>query len=147
MMIHEFTARTKYNPTPEEYHYIEESYYDSRLFKDEFCKAWLKLKRSGAWETELRLRKIIDNQKALHAKDMAEQQEAIDWYAEQFDKLWARGLRVTVTTQDGKKRIFENATCNYVDNGTVKFYAIKEKNCNWPTCYKLDDVKDMQIAF
>ena len=146
MMIHEFTERTKYAPSAEEYHYIEESYYDSRLFKDEFCKAWLKLKRSGAWETELRLRKIIDNQKALHAKDLAEKQDTIDWYAEQFDKLWARGLTVEVKCKDGQKRIHENVTCQYVNNGSRRFYSIKEK-CGWVTCYNVDDVETMQFKF
>lgn len=59
MMKSEFTERTKYIPSDEEYAEIEESYYDFPGQKDEFCKAWLKDKRSGAWEKEYNLRKQI----------------------------------------------------------------------------------------
>ena len=39
MMKHEFIERTKYTPSDEEYHYIEESYYEADTpYKDEFCK-------------------------------------------------------------------------------------------------------------
>ena len=146
MMIHEFTERTKYTPSAEEYRYIEDSYYDSNMYKDDFCKAWLKLKRSGAWETELRLRKIIDAQKAHFAADLAEKQETIEWYSEQFEKLWGRGLSVSVKCKDGQTRQYKDVTCKYVDNGTVKFYSIVEKS-GWTTCYKVDDVETINFSF
>ena len=145
MMIHEFTERTKYTPSTEEYRYIEESYYDSNLYKDDFCKAWLKAKRSGAWETELRLRKTIDAQKAHFAADLAEKQETIEWYSEQFEKLWGRGLSVSVKCKDGQTRQYKDVTCKYVDNGTVKFYSIIEKS-GWTTCYKVDDVENISFS-
>ena len=145
MMIHEFTERTKYKPSPEEYHYIEQSYYDSNMYKDDFCKNWLKLKRSGAWATELRLREIIDNQKAFYKKDLAEKQETIDWYSEQFDKLWGRGLSVSVKLKNGQTRKHDGATCKYIDNGSVKFYSVVEKS-GWTTCYHLDDVDEIRFS-
>ena len=38
MMMNEFTERTGYKPSSEEYHFIEESYYDFPGGKDAFCK-------------------------------------------------------------------------------------------------------------
>ena len=73
MMMQEFTERTKYNPTAEEYHYIEESYYEFEgTSKDEFCKQWLKDKKSGKWELEYRLRKSLDDQKAMYEEKLKE---------------------------------------------------------------------------
>ncbi len=40
MMTIEFTERTGYKPTPNEYKDIEEAYYNCSLDKDEFCKKW-----------------------------------------------------------------------------------------------------------
>ena len=40
MMIEEFTARTGYKPTFEEYHEIEKLYYAFDGDKDEFCAYW-----------------------------------------------------------------------------------------------------------
>ena len=40
MMIHEFTERTGYKPTFEEYREIEKQYYDFDGNKDEFCRDW-----------------------------------------------------------------------------------------------------------
>ena len=145
MMICEFEERTKYRPTAAEYHYIEESYYDSNLFKDDFCKAWLKAKRSGAWAVELRLRRALDAQKADYLAKLSEKQETIDWYSEQFDKLWGRGLTVTVKRKGEQPRQFKNVTCKYVDNGTVKFYSIAEKS-GLTTCYKVDEVENISFT-
>ena len=38
MLRSEFVGMTHYNPDCKEYHYIEESYYESPLDKDEFCR-------------------------------------------------------------------------------------------------------------
>jgi len=55
MMYPEFEERTGYQPSSEEYSLIEESYYNFDGNKDEFCKEWLKWKKSGAWEREAKI--------------------------------------------------------------------------------------------
>lgn len=88
MMIREFTERTNYNPTAEEYHYIEESYYDfAGSSKDAFCEQWLKDKESGKWELELRLRREIDQQKKEYEAKMAEMEENLQWYRKEYAEL------------------------------------------------------------
>lgn len=88
MMVREFTERTKYNPTAEEYHYIEESYYDFEgTDKDEFCKQWLKDKKSGKWALEYRLRKSLDDQKEMYEERLKEKEEMLQWYREQYKEL------------------------------------------------------------
>ena len=88
MMMQEFTERTKYNPTAEEYHYSEESYYEFEgTSKDEFCKQWLKDKKSGKWELEYRLRKSLDDQKAMYEEKLKEKEEALQWYREQHEEM------------------------------------------------------------
>ena len=86
MMIHEFTERTGYEPTMEEYRFIEESYYEFDGQKDAFCKAWLKDKRDGHWEKELKLRKAMEEMKSEHAKKVAEMEETLDFYRPYFDR-------------------------------------------------------------
>ena len=86
MMIHEFTERTGYEPTMEEYRFIEESYYDFDGQKDEFCKAWLKDKRNGSWEKELRFRKMLEEQKESFEKKLSEKEETISFYRPYFDR-------------------------------------------------------------
>ena len=88
MMVREFTERTKYNPTTEEYHYIEESYYDFEgTDKDEFCKQWLKDKKTGKWALEYRLRKSLDEQKEMYEEQLKEKEEMLQWYREQYEEL------------------------------------------------------------
>lgn len=41
MMIHEFTARTGYTPTFEEYREIERQYHECEDDKDTFCANWV----------------------------------------------------------------------------------------------------------
>lgn len=98
MMKSEFIERTKYEPTAEEYHYIEESYYELDGDKDQFCKQWLKDKKSGAWAKEYRLRKMVDDTKAEMQKKIDEQEENLQWYREQYEefrtlKNQMRGIR------------------------------------------------------
>lgn len=85
MMKEEFIKLTKYNPTNEEYHYIEESYYESdTVHKSEFCKQWVKDKRSGKWDMEYKLRKRLDDQKAEYEEKIREQEENLIFYRAQF---------------------------------------------------------------
>lgn len=86
MMIQEFAARTNITPSSEEYHYIEQSYYDFDGNKDEFCKQWLKDIENGKWALELRLRKAIDEQKAEYEEQLKEQEGYLVFYREQFNK-------------------------------------------------------------
>jgi hypothetical protein len=85
-MYSEFYERTNVEISYEEYHYVEESYYEFDGNKDEFCKSWLKDVKSGKWALELRLRKALDDQKAEYEKKIAEMQETIDFYSPYFDK-------------------------------------------------------------
>jgi hypothetical protein len=87
MMKQEFIERTKYNPSDEEYHYIEESYYESDCVdKNEFCKQWVKDVKSGKWLMELRFRKLLDQQKAEYEKQLAEKEENLVFYRQEFKK-------------------------------------------------------------
>lgn len=87
MMINEFIERTGYKPSTEEYHYIEESYYESTCIdKNEFCKQWLQDNASGKWEMELRYRKMLDAQKADYEARIADLNETIDFYRPYFDR-------------------------------------------------------------
>ena len=85
-MINEFTARTKYAPDCEEYYYIEESYYEFDGNKDEFCKQWLKDKKSGKWAMEYKFRKALDDQKAEYERQLAEKEEYLEFYRKEFDE-------------------------------------------------------------
>lgn len=86
MMYSEFVARTKKTVSPEEYHYIEASYYEFDGNKDEFCKAWLKDLKSGKWALEYRLRKTIDEQKAEYEERLQAKQEYLDFLNPYFDR-------------------------------------------------------------
>lgn len=87
MMIQEFTARTNYQPEYEEYKYIEESYYEFDGDKDAFCQQWKKDKKSGKWALEYRLRKALDDQKAMYEEQLKEKEDTLQWYREQYEEL------------------------------------------------------------
>ena len=89
MMMNEFTERTGYQPSFEEYHYIEESYYEFNGNKDEFCKAWKKDQKDGHWEKELRLRKAMDEMKAQMQAIIDEKEEYLKFYRPFPEKLRA----------------------------------------------------------
>lgn len=76
MMMCEFTERTGYEPSYEEYALIEESYYNFDGNKDEFCKQWLKDKRNGHWEKEMALLKKIADLEAELKQSKAKELEA-----------------------------------------------------------------------
>ena len=86
MMISEFIERTHVEPSAEEYHFIEESYYEFDGDKDAFCKSWLRDKKSGKWALEYRLRKALENQKAEYEELLAEKERQLSFYKPYFDK-------------------------------------------------------------
>ena len=88
MLMNEFTERTGYQPSFEEYHYIEESYYEFSGNKDEFCKAWKKDQKDGHWEKELRLRKAMDEMKAQMQAIIDEKEENLKFYRPFPQKFW-----------------------------------------------------------
>lgn len=95
MMIHEFIERTKYTPSDEEYHYIEEAYYEADTpYKDEFCKQWLKDKKSGKWDMEYKFRKLLDQQKAEYEAKLKEQEENLEFYRAEFKKGYAARMKL-----------------------------------------------------
>jgi len=121
MMIQEFIDRTGYTPSAREYHYIEESYYDSPLpNKDEFCKQFKKDLRNGKWEMEYELRQRIDAQKAEYEAKIAELQEKVEWYDEHYDEQ--RKLRVAAE----KKVAEQNDLLEAVKRRTERLAALFE---------------------
>lgn len=86
MMMKEFTERTGYEPTIEEYGFIEESYYDFDGNKDEFCKAWMKDKKDGHWDHELKLRMKIEEMEKANREKIEEMEETIKFYQPYFDR-------------------------------------------------------------
>lgn len=112
MLKSEFIERTGYTPTAEEYHYIEESYYEFDGNKDEFCKQWMKDKRSGKWAMELRFRMQLDAQKAEYEAKIAEQQETIEFYNDLVPKLrqHEKELTKTVIAQNEKLEALKRRT-------------------------------------
>lgn len=89
MLRSEFVDRTHYCPDLKEYHYIEESYYESILDKDEFCQQWQKDYRSGKWALELKLRIAIDKQ----AKRYQEQLDMLKAQVEFYEPYYERALK------------------------------------------------------
>lgn len=85
MMMSEFIERTGYEPSYEEYHYIEESYYEFPGNKDEFCKQWLKDNKDGHWQRELSLMKMMDQMKARYEEKLKEQEDNLKFYRGQMD--------------------------------------------------------------
>lgn len=86
MMMSEFTERTGYTPTWEEYHYIEESYYAFPGNKDEFCKQWKKDKKDGHWAREMALMVAADQMKDEYEKKLEEQEDSLVFYRKQMEK-------------------------------------------------------------
>lgn len=104
MLYSEFYDRTKHLASTEEYHYIEESYYEFDGDKDQFCKQWLKDKNSGVWAKELRLRKLVDETRQEMQKTIDEMADNLKWYSEQYDELWkfknmVRGIRDSINSE------------------------------------------------
>ncbi len=87
MMMSEFIERTHVEPSYDEYRIIEESYYEFDGDKDEFCKWWLKAKKSGEWAKELKLRQTIISLERKHKEEIAELRETIEFYRPYFDEV------------------------------------------------------------
>lgn len=67
MLRKEFISRTGYEPTPEEYEFIEEAYYESEcVTQNQFCQQWLSDYKNGYWQRELELRKSRANIKKVY---------------------------------------------------------------------------------
>ncbi len=81
----EFVERTRYEPSFEEYHHIEESYYDFNGSKDDFCKAWLKDKLDGHWAKELKLRMMIVDIRREYENELSEKEETLEFYRKAYD--------------------------------------------------------------
>ncbi len=64
MMMKEFTERTGFEPTAEEYREIEKEYMASDIHKDDFCKRWKKQGNIGRLERQ-RARRIEELEKQL----------------------------------------------------------------------------------
>ena len=86
MLKSEFVDRTHYNPDCKEYHYIEESYYESPLDKDEFCRQWQKDYRSGKWALELKLRIAIDKQATRYQEQLDMLKEQLEFYEPYYER-------------------------------------------------------------
>lgn len=88
MMMKEFTDRTGYEPTWEEYAYIELSYYDFDGNKDEFCKQWKKDYKDGHWAREMALLKKMEQMEEENKKKIAEMEENLTFYRPYFQRAW-----------------------------------------------------------
>lgn len=84
-MYSEFVERTGIEVSNEEYEIIEESYYDSELMKDDFCKEWLKLKKAGKWEIELKFRKRLKEAENNAFTDMENMNAQLTNYREALE--------------------------------------------------------------
>lgn len=108
MMMKEFTERTGYEPTQEEYGFIEESYYDFDGNKDEFCRAWLKDKKDGHWDRELKLRMKIEEMEKANREKVEELEGTISFYRPYFDRSrqFAKQLEEAYDKLDRLERVF-----------------------------------------
>jgi hypothetical protein len=109
MMKCEFEERTGYWPDDEEYHYIEESYYEFDGNKDEFCKAWLKDRKDGHWEKELKLRKAADEIKTTMQAVIDEKEKDLEWYRAEWQKGWEaqKELKLAQEKLERLERVFK----------------------------------------
>lgn len=155
MMISEFIERTKYEPSFEEYHYIEESYYEFSGNKDEFCKWWKKARKSGEWEKELKLRKKLDEQKAEYEAKLADAEENIEFYRGWFNKALSAEKLVTIFKMIGKDKVsfamcskndtsywhsYKNVRIKLLTGAGFDFINIIEES-GWITSVRIDDIE------
>lgn len=92
MMMSEFTERTKFDPTAEEYREIEQEYLGCELDKDEFCRQWVK--NYGPQRlTRQRAAKIEELKVELHQRK------------KEYDKLDAERCSQIKQEQDFKKML------------------------------------------
>lgn len=108
MMMSEFIERTGYEPSNEEYHYIEESYYEFPGNKDEFCKQWKKDQKDGHWQRELSLMKAMDEMKAQYEAKLKEKEETLEFYRPYFNSsnLYHKELDEAMEKLERLERVF-----------------------------------------
>ena len=109
MMMSEFIERTGYQPSNEEYHYIEDSYYEFDGNKDEFCKQWKKDQKDGHWAKELKLRKQMDEMKAEMQAIIDEKEENLVFYRKEFQKGYdaQKELKIANEKLERLERVFK----------------------------------------
>ena len=109
MMMSEFTERTGCYPNCDEYHYIEESYYEFDGNKDKFCEQWIKDNADGHWQKELKLRRQMDEMKAKMQTTIDEQEENLKFYRPFPQKLWETQKELAAANEklDRLERVFK----------------------------------------
>ena len=109
MMMSEFIERTGYQPSNEEYHYIEDSYYEFDGNKDEFCKQWKKDQKDGHWAKELKLRKQMDEMKAQMQAIIDEKEKNLVFYRKEFQKGYdaQKELKIANEKLERLERVFK----------------------------------------
>ena len=172
MMKSEFTERTKYNPTDEEYAEIEESYYEFDGNKDEFCKAWLKDQKSGAWAKEFKLRHTIRNMateitmheqmEAKHAQEINElcvaHESILYKQREQIEELTVNLAKtqhnlemsqieakkeIHIIFKDGEEITEHIEHFQYNNHDGFQFITVLQPN-GWIDSYKLDTIDTIE---
>lgn len=82
MLYSEFVTLTETEVSDEEYRYIEQSYYESKLDKTDFCKLWKADVKCGKWAAELALRKKLDRM----TEELKEREKKIAKLEEQLER-------------------------------------------------------------
>lgn len=82
MLYSEFVTLTETEVSDEEYRYIEQSYYDSKLDKTDFCKLWKRDCDNGKWAAELALREKLDRM----TEELKAREKKITTLEEQLDR-------------------------------------------------------------
>lgn len=91
MMMYEFTERTGFQPTADEYEQIEQAYYDFDGDKNAFCKAFvdnggeMKIYKARAEEIE-RLRSQMLEIEKEHKKEVADRDRRIEELTAELDR-------------------------------------------------------------
>lgn len=167
MMQHEFTERTGYAPTDEEYNLIEQSYYDFNGDKDEFCKAWMKAQKSGAWTREAELLRVIAGLKAENENLTDKLQDTddllrkasedrnyfqkianglakdLEGMQKKVDELKASTPAITICSKSGQTETHNVQAVCYHDNG-ISFINVVEPS-GWITSYRVADMAWFEI--
>lgn len=150
MMMSEFFDRTGYEPSYEEYRFIEDSYYDFIGDKDAFCKWWLKAQKSGEWAKELKLRKQIVDITVELSRELEAKEENLDFYRPYFDRaLVAEGIlkvmdrtsKFALKMKDEKDwRHFDKVQVKYIRNDVIEFINVIEES-GWITSFKVNEIE------
>lgn len=158
MMMSEFIERTGYEPSYDEYHYIEESYYVFPGNKDEFCQQWMRDKEDGHWQRELDLMRAMDQMKAEYEKKIADQEDNLKFYRPYFYRTMEAEKKATILDLIGEEKVnveikiagrwekHENVKVHYVGtsyNGAFDFINIIPSTGwhGWMQSIKLADIE------